>query len=233
MGNSNEPKPRARKFREWLQLTIIVLAALLGAWEFILKDVIRPANRPTALNISASMEIVGRKDSLLMIKSTVETSNPTDRRIYVPAFWHVVRGYGLSTDDLSYKADHKELIASNPDFTTLVTYTPFNSSEVVAQQRICFEGSEWWEPDDKTHDEIIFTIPTRLYDYLDMQVTYFHTRDISKLDTPQWTTLEDGSWNVELQLKHKTADDEAIEEWQRISASGYNWYVTTLPLWND
>lgn len=231
MENTKEKTARSKIFREWLQITVIVAATALGAYEFVLKDVIRPANRPTALGITASLEIVGQKDDNLQIRVKVEAKNPTDRRIYVPAFWYVVHGVHLYKTNPSYKADHRKLIESNADYTMLTTYSPVVEAEVVAQQRICYEGTAWWEPEDMTHNEALFVIPSGEYDYLEMRVTYFQSRDVSDLEIPEWIALEDGSWDVRIHLKGKADNAEAMEEWQMNSASGYNWFITTLPLW--
>jgi len=40
--------------REWIQLYIFTFATLLGVYQFILKDIIRPAQEPTAASSSRS-----------------------------------------------------------------------------------------------------------------------------------------------------------------------------------
>lgn len=49
---------RFTRIREWVQFGILVFATAWGVYTFILKDIIRPAQRPTALELTTTLEEV-------------------------------------------------------------------------------------------------------------------------------------------------------------------------------
>lgn len=236
MGNtaSAEQVPRSKSAREWIQLGVIIFATVSGFYQFIFKDVIRPAQEPTALNISASLERVGKKEGLLLIRSRITATNPTKKRIYIPAFWFTVTGFRLATSAASVNQDHGailgELDRNGNGGAFISTYAPIESGEVLAQQRITYQNTAWWEPDDKTNDEAIFAVPEDEFDFLILNVHYLQTRHDQDIDDPAWTTNAEGSWNAQFKLKSHV--NMSVDEWQAKTASGYNWYTTALALAN-
>ncbi|MBI3899495.1 MAG: hypothetical protein HY308_14555 [Gammaproteobacteria bacterium] len=223
--------------RDWLQTGVLIVGALVGTYQFYLKDVLSPARAPTALDVAARIEKVGEKDGKLLMKVVVAATNPTDRRIYVPAFWFTVRGSRLEGADAFSTSEFTERVRTGEQLVT--RYLPNPKSEIVAERRIISDGLAWWEPNDKTNDEAIFTIPQGKFDYLELQVFYLHTRDISVLTTPAWFVGDDGALSAHLQFK--TRDDAKPElfdvtnsrhlKWADEAAAGINWYVSTLSLW--
>jgi len=104
-------------------------------------------------------------------------------------------------------------------------------SKIVFQEKLVQDSFSWWEPMDKTTNEYVFAIPSGMFDYLEMSVDYFHTRYINDINTPEWSKDSDSSYMVSFSLKENGADAIAFDKWQKETASGYNWSVTTLPLW--
>ena len=229
---ADEKTPRSKATREWLQLGLIIFATVSGFYQFILKDIIRPAQEPTALNINASLEQVGEKDGLLLIRSHIAAHNPTKRRIYIPAYWFTVTGYRLADGAAAVNSDHgamlEELDRSGNGGALVSTYAPPDGGEIVAQQRITYQNSAWWEPEDKTNDESIFAVPKGKFDFLVLNVIYLHTRNDADIDDPVWHSSEAGLWSAQFRLKPHM--DMNVEEWQRTTGSGYSWYTTALPL---
>ena len=93
--NTNKNGSRSRAVREWIQVVIILFAAVWGAYEFIVKDVIRPTQEPTALDVVATLEEVGREGGHVLVRARITATNPTKRRIVVSALWFWVKGYKL------------------------------------------------------------------------------------------------------------------------------------------
>ncbi len=222
---------RPTEVREWIKIVLIAFAAAWGSYEFIVKDIIRPAQRPTALDLVANLEKVGKKNKNILVRVRIVAKNPTDRRIYVPAYWFTVRGYRLSDSTTSTNTHDKSILEELRGTELVSTYSPIISAEIVAQQRITYEGTAWWEPEDKTNDEAIFAVPEGKFDFLELRIQYLHTRDNSVLDIPTWITLEDGSWNAQFKLKKGGSEVMELIKWQISTGSGYNWHITTLPLW--
>lgn len=274
-GNATKRKTDWKNFREWLQVFIIIAATLIGAYEFVYKDVYKPSIRPSSLNVQANMELVGTKESMSLIRCKIITENPTDRRIYIPAFWLTVRACTIDEEipDLlvmnkDLKEENNELKAENKELQHAIesiypgmshndldliksqfmenlqsSPTPYHhdtstisiqqkvSGKMVFQKKLVQDSFSWWEPMDKTTNEYVFAIPAGMYDYLEMSVNYFHTRFIDDINEPHWSKLSDSSYMVSFFLKEHGADATAFDKWQKETASGYNWSVTTLPLW--
>ncbi len=215
------------RMREWIQLFVMVFVAGWGSYEFIVKDIIQPTQKPTALDIVASMENIGQKNQNILIRVHTIAYNPTDRRVYVPAYWFTVRGHRLSNSTGQVNTNHNLILTNLRGSELISTYSPIESSEVVAQQRIIYANDAWWEPEDKTNDEAIFAIPEGEFDFLELRVNWIQTRDSSVLSDTIWYALEDGGWEAEFKFKEAGLNyDEQIA-----TGIGYNWNITTLSLW--
>jgi hypothetical protein len=229
---SKDKSSHFNNMREWIQLIVIVFAAAWGSYEFIVKDIIRPAQKPTALDLTANLEIVGKKNEKILVRARITARNPTDRRIYVPAYWFTVRGYRFLDSAKPMNTNHKSILEKLRGSELVRTYAPVESGEVVAQQRIIYEADAWWEPEDKTNDEAIFVVPKEKFDFLELHIQYLHTRDDSVLDVPVWFAAEDGAWQAQFQLKKGGSEASELIKWQKSTGSGYSWYITTLSLWD-
>ncbi len=223
----------SKEIREWIKIGLIIFATAWGSYEFIVKDIIRPAQKPTALDLVATLEKVGKKNKNILVRARITARNPTDRRIYVPAYWFTVKGYRLSDSTTTTNILYKSIFEKPRGTEFVSSYSPIISTEIIAQQRIIYEGNAWWEPEDKTNDEVIFAVPKGKFDFLELRIHYLHTRDESALDIPTWITLEDGSWNAQFKLKQSSGEVSELIKWQISTGSGYNWYITTLPLWEQ
>lgn len=211
---------------KYSQLIILIFATFWGVYEFIYKDIIKPSNRPSALKLSAEITEQGTKASMRMVRIQLTTTNPTDRRIYIPAYWFEVKGIILNKS--AEKTVQTDKQASTEEMQTL--YSAIEKQDMVAQKMIVSEGLTWWEPKDLTHDEFMFTIPENTYDYLQLHVKYLSTRETDGMNTPRWQQLPDSSWNAQFVVDGIHSDLELLE-WQRKTSSGYNWHTKVLPLW--
>ena len=213
--------------REWIQVYVLIAATLLGAYEFVLKELIRPAQEPTALELEASLEKVGDNAQFTLVRLQTSAHNPTDRRIYVPAYWYTVVGFSLSdsTQVVNHQAEALQRIRAD-EFVN--TYGAIAKAEVLAQRRIIYTNEAWWEPQDRTHDEDIVAVPKGAFDYVVVYVNYLHTRFPDAIAPPEWETFADGSWNAKLKLQPHVK--LSTEQWQRETGSGYGWYNAALVL---
>ena len=233
------PSPtRATTLREWLQTGAFVVGALVAGYQFYLKDVLKPTLEPTALDLVARLEWVGEKDRNVLVRAVITARNPTQRRIYIPAYWFTVRGIRLNGKPVLSDKEFSESMEVMKDMVT-TRFLAKPTIEVIAQRRIVEESGAWWEPSDKTNDEAIFAVPQGRFDYLELRVSYLHTRDISVLDSPAWSVDEQGSLDAQFQLKFSDSSSPTLldysnpshAEWADDSGAGFNWYVTTLSLW--
>ena len=216
--------------REWILTLSILSATIIGGYEFLLKDVIKPKQEPTALNIESKLEKVGEKDSLLLICAEIMAINPTQKRIYIPAFWYSIIGYNLSREKDKKIDNYKEMLDKINGNELILCYAPIISGEIVAQQRIIYTYNAWYEPLDQTNNEIIFAVPKNKFDFLKMNIYYLHTRNVEDIGDTEWFAYNDGIWHANFSL----LDNEyEYEGWQEKTSSGINWFETTLSLWEN
>jgi len=222
---------RVTSTRELVQLFVILFGALWGCCTFYFKDIYLPAHKPTSLDLLAILEKVGKNKGTILIRARITAQNKTDREIYIPAYWFTVRGYQLYNSSEPVNLNHKDILGKIEGDELISTYAPIKYSEVIAQKRIVYSNA-WWDPGDKTHNEVIFAIPDGKFDFLELSVYYLFTRDDSVLEAPIWGASEDGSWSAQFTLKKGGNEKSKLNKWMISTRAGLNWYVTTLPLRN-
>ncbi|HET9868338.1 MAG TPA: hypothetical protein VFQ06_13655 [Nitrospira sp.] len=211
---------RALRIREWIQFGILIFATAWGVYTFIFRDVLRPAQRPSALELTTTLQEIGQAAGYRLIQVRIVSANPTDRRIYIPALWYTVWGRTIGKRD---PVGFLGAVDSAPRGTVTARHAEITGNEVVASGRIYIENATWYDPRDKTTEEDVFAVPVRLYDFLVLKVEYFATRDTVGSGPPQWELQPDGSWSPTL--------PNISEHWERKSGAQYNWSVATLSLW--
>lgn len=230
MGEDN--KDSGKQLKEWLQMLVILFTVGWTSYEFFFKEYIKPAQEPTALELEVKLEYAGEKNGFIMIKGIINTDNPSNRRIYVPALWFTVKGRRLSTVRDRQPVNSQDMMPDSPAEPKIVrNYAPVVSSEIVAQQRL-LDGIEnnWWDPKDWTNDEISFAVPKDEFDFLDMVVVYLYSKNVDALADPEWTTTHDGSQWAHFKFKElKTGEEQA--QWLRKNDAGFSWSSASLSLW--
>src|SRR3989442_9027127 len=104
---------RARQLREWVQFGILVFGVGWGVFTFILKDIWAPARRPGALDILSNLDEVGRAKADRLIRVRIIATNPSDRRIYVPALWYTAWGEVIAKEDAGVLSEGPKIRASD------------------------------------------------------------------------------------------------------------------------
>lgn len=183
----------ATRLREWGQFAILLFATAWGVYTFVLKDIVAPAQRPTALEVAPSLEDIGGSEPDRLIRIRVACRNSTDRRIYVTALWYTVRGHRIAKRG---SAPFLDEVRSAPPQTVTARDTRVIGTDVVASGRI-FAGDHtvWWDPHDKTTYEYVFGVAAKHYDFLELTVRYQFTKDTTGVGPPRWTLLDDGTWH--------------------------------------
>lgn len=222
IGESMEGKPsisHAARIREWAQFGILLFATAWGVYTYILKDILGPAQRPTALELTTTLEEVGQAKGYRLIRIRIVSTNPSDRRTYIPALWYTVWGQKLANAD-----SRKFWGTVNSALPGKLTARHSRDilGEVVASRRIYVDNTSLYDPHEKTTEEDVFAVPTRLYDYLIMKVEYRFARDTVGMGQVSWQLDPDGSWVPSF-------PDAKIDLLRTELA--YNWSVATLSMW--
>ena len=181
--------------KDWGVLLLSALTLFSTTFQFYFRDISAPRRKPTALELKAELQQVGQRDGMILARLLLHATNPTDRRIYVPAFWLAVYGSALGDALRAVDTDWHAAIAQPNDRL----YTSFNEPAEVAllaQRRIFADGSAWYDPKDVTVFEDVIAVPADRFDYLKLNVTYVHGRSLDALNEAEpvvW--LDDGgSW---------------------------------------
>jgi hypothetical protein len=182
---------------------------------------------------------------LSFIRIALHASNPTDRRIHVPAMWLSIVGFSLGDESCDAKTDWRKALAT-PQNSVYPAFNPPAEAALLAQRRLWTEGAAFFEPKEAANFEDIVAIPSGRFDYVKLNVNYLAARSIDALDPEQpvgWR--EDGGlWIAEprfrkmLTLKdsdstdvrsRKRALDRLSTAWEKVSGTS-NFYESVLPL---
>lgn len=236
-------KTSAEKIREWAQFSLLMFTGVWGTWwgyrTFYYKEVYLPSLRPAALVISGSLEEIGRKGDMALVRARIHAINKKDIKIWAPALWFTLKGIQLNS-----KTESTEEFAQTPNDDQplpdeLAAYSDVEP-HVIARWKL--QGMEtYYEPGDETTDEELFYIPLGRYEATQLKVEVVVSKTIDELASVKWEVAEDGSFTPTLMIKGPDyeRDSNRIEqyqpngkhrEWQARNGVGYNWSVTTLSL---
>lgn len=193
------PPKSGFSWKDWGIILISLLTLLSTSYQFYFREVIREAQReerkPTALAIDARLERVAERNGLVFVRVRLQASNPSDRRIYVPAIWYSMFGFAVPDEPCASQVKWIE-VGGQTDRLVLSSYNPSKYVEIAAQRRL-FAERVWWEPKDVTTFDDIFAIPADRFDYLKLYATYISARSLKGLhDDPMvlWGIGTDGEW---------------------------------------
>lgn len=238
--SDGQQESRAVRVRGWIQFGVLVFATVWGAYTFILKDIVRPARRPTALDLTVGLEEVGRTPTHRLIRLRVARLNPTDRRLYMLDEWYTVWGHKVVRRD---SASFRSEVEVAPRLTVTARHSTVRT-EVVASGRIvtgdATDGFHWYDPHDKSTYEAVFAVPGQQYDFLTVRAEYYYASDTVNAGPSRWELADDASWFPIPTIRSRGGDSlEAFDpdhnprhvEWARANAAAHNSSLATLSLW--
>jgi hypothetical protein len=244
---SGPSKPTPEKVREWVQFALLLFASVWGTWwgyhTFVYKEIIVPSKRPAALAISGSLEEVGRKGDMVLVRARIHVVNNRDIRIYAPALWLTLKGLQMrakaaSVQGLPPRAENRGLPPEK-----FATYSE-DKAQFIARWRLP-DWQTWYEPSDQTTNEELFFVPLNLYEAIQLRVEVYVTKSIDAVASVEWRVATDGSFVPTLMLKVKgrgsdnnqtlseqfePVKNRQHKEWEVNNGVGQNWSVTTLSL---
>jgi hypothetical protein len=227
--------------RDWVQFVLLLFASVWGAYTFVYKEIIVPANRPATLAISGSLDELGCKGNFVLVRARISAANKKDVRIYAPALWFTMRGQKITT---SNELDQGGILSQTNDNTVPQIFTKYSrvQSDVIAAWRLP-SWEIWYDPGDETTNDELFYVPSDIYQALKLEVGVIITRNIDAIASVNWTVTDDGSFDPKLMIKpRKHKGDSEINEpfdseknsrhrdWELKYGTGYNWAETTISL---
>jgi hypothetical protein len=219
----------SKEIREWLLVLAIVFTVAWTSHAFFFKE--KQTQEPTALELEVQLENAGEKDGFIMVKGTINTLNPSGRRIYIPALWYTVEGSRVSPSR-ERVSDLGKLPAELPgDNAAIRNYAPVVSAQIVLEKKLLSSRYPFWNPQDKTTEEISFAVPKGEFDFLDMKVTYLFARNNQELLDPGWTRGTEGELWAYLKFEQEKTEEQR-NQWLYENGAGVNWSKASLPLWD-
>ena len=152
-----------KELREWVQTIALVAGGLWAIWLFFYQDRVVPSRIPPQLDVSSSLQVIGKRDNLLALKARVSMRNPSHTRVRVLGSWFNMFTYKVKakkTPELS-KTDVEELRGPNYqahfiDFPRLAKMT---GRTVVNSGRL-LPPVWWFEPGEEYSQEFVTLVPS-------------------------------------------------------------------------
>lgn len=152
-----------------ISLTTLIVTAfglLFTGYQYF-REQERIANLPPQVSVLASLEEVGKKDSLTAIEATVSVHNPGQQRVTLASAIYNIVGATVIPQDLSdaqYQAQADALFQSNfySWFARHVgqdPWTPIQSGHLLDHR-----STTWLDPDDALEFVFVFYVPSDTYD---------------------------------------------------------------------
>jgi hypothetical protein len=193
-------KSKAEKIRDWAQFVILIFAGLWAAATFYYKEVFLPDHRPASLVVTGSLEEVGRKGKLALVRARVHVLNKEEAKICAPAFWFTVRGVQFQVRTTPYLANDPKL--QNSDGSLVDTFSNYSDSkkEVIANWKPGY-WENWYEKNSEETFEELFYVPHDKYQALELNVKHWIVKSIQDIDSVKWKLSEDGSFSPIIMMK--------------------------------
>jgi hypothetical protein len=235
-------KSVAQVFREWVQFLTVILVAILGAWQFYFKEVLIPSRRPAVLVIGATLDAIGRRGNMVLLRARIHLVNKSTNRVYLTNLWYTATGIRF---DLIDPLNGPEPLEVERDLDGDAWFSAFSTPplrEVVAAWKLP-PDTTWYDPTDETSNEQLFYVPANRYDAVQLQVDINVMRSIADLAPEKWTVNPDGSLFPQMFLKRPgwEKDPSLVEEldpvskhhkWAHANGAGHNSAYATVSLSN-
>jgi len=212
-----------RAVRDWTQFCIIVLGALWGVYTFLYKEIVVPGRRPATLVVKPSLQALGYRGTLALVRARLEVANRSDTRVWVPALWYHALGVQLAVEPLSAAMFHDSVkqyagvVGDGEDeFRMVSRYSRETASAVVATWKDPVQHM-WFDPGDEVIYEQLFYVPAA-WDVICLEVDYYTAKDGDAVSRVVWRADPDGSVRPALYLRAnrvagRAAPDEEYRGW--------------------
>jgi hypothetical protein len=222
---------RTHQVKEVIELVVVIFTALISIYGFLLKDIIRPEKEAGVLNLNQKITKEELINNVRVLQLTIVSKNPSNKRLYVPAFWYTIEGSKI-TDTTNYKyQSQKDLLKSGSLAKPISTYDYNTVNEVAVQGIINGKYNYWWEPNEESTEDIVFTIPNKKYDYITINIFYLHTKYINDITDCLWGSNDIGQWTASFCLKSNIK--MSVNDWQKETGSGLSKVSSSFILINQ
>lgn len=163
-------KSFAQNINLWLPTIAIIIGGFWAASTFIYKEVILPRTSPANVTMDIRLNKVGSNKSLTAIEMEVAATNSGSRVIYLlPNIW-VASGYNVVAVE---NAEFSNLVNANINSSEGIILkhatTPNMSANAIAAGRLILDTR--LNPNEKVSRKLTFYIPTKQYDYIQIQTS--------------------------------------------------------------
>ena len=206
-------KSAAQAIREWVQFLTIIFVAGFGVYQFVQKEILIPSRRPAVLIMDATLDPIGRRGNLVLLRARIHFVNKSTNRVYVSNLWYTATGVRFEVIDPPNRPEPPEVEKNLDGDAWFNAFSKEALREVVAVWKFPSD-SMWFDATDETTEEQVFYVPASRYDAVQLKVQAYITRNIEDLAPGKWTVQEDGSFFPLLFLKKPgwEKDPSLVEE---------------------
>ena len=200
-------KTRVQKFKEGMQIFLMIFGAFWGVYTFIYKDIIVPANRPPAVTLATTLDELDRADGMILVRARLQVANRGDAKVWVPALWWNVYGVSFSGEDRTAEQFANDVRPLLEDLEGLSRFSNIRLVEVAAAGRVS-DYEMWYQPKDETVHEQLFLVPEAQFDTLQIFADVYITKSISEFAQTRWAIDDKGQLTPTLLLKQPGWDKD-------------------------
>jgi hypothetical protein len=171
-----------------------------GVYQYVQQTKIEPLNRPPVLSLSADLEEVGRKDTVVALRANIKLTNMSDRRVRILSSWYNIEASRLSVplaelDNQAYSdlALHAVKQNNSPATARAIRHSadPF---VVIASGKILPERN-WFDTKEEFSLQYVFYIPENRYDLVRLTSQISLAKEDERLCTQWWPDERGGIWS--------------------------------------
>lgn len=206
---NSSPSTRFTRLKERTQFALLLFGAAWGIYTFVYKDIIVPSRRPPALQLSVTLDELGRSDGMILVRARLVVINSGQATVWVPALWWQAYAIDFTKIDANvseFVETARERLQGGTEGVSRLA--DIRAAEIVAIGReASFEY--WYHPGDKTTHEQLFHVPEG--GGFDVVVVYFDTyalKSIEDFAPTEWQVGADGWLNPILVVKEKGWDED-------------------------
>jgi hypothetical protein len=190
-----------QKFKDGLQISLLLFGTLFGIYQFIYKDIIVPSKRPPAVTLTATLDEMGRADGMILVRAHLVVANRGEAKVWVPALWWQVVGVSFNGEDRGadqYAKDVRPLLERGEE--SVARYSSIKRVDFAASGRVP-DYELWYQPKDETVHEQLFLVPEKDFDVLQMYAYADITKSIAEFAPTRWDIDATGQLNPTLLVK--------------------------------
>jgi hypothetical protein len=192
-------RSRIEKTKNVVEILALVIAGFWAIWLFAYKDIMLPSRVPTFVTVDGDLNIIGKKDDLLVVKSVVRIKNGSSVRALIVGSSFNVRAYVVMPKAKPSLPSEKAALIMRPsgDFIDLPQWAEIGVGEIMSSGRL-FPANGWWiDAGEEQEIEFVVFVPAR-YNLLSQRCVVHLAKESSSQVRTKWEVASDSSVHAQI-----------------------------------